>query len=130
MTITSLSIVLSVSLAIIPRTQGQDSGPVVSALMKKQASFDGNLPRTSTCYLSEIDNTCPLYCASQCLSRPDVCYGILFNRESETCKLIKFNPADDFTDGQTDTGRWDLLWKENGMHYIIQITVVTTCIPL
>ena len=103
-----------VTLAITKWTQGQDSGAVVSALMKKHASFDGNLPRTSACYISEIDNTSPLQCASQCLTRPDVCHGILFNRDSKACKLIKCNPAFIFTDGQFDTGKWELHWKENG----------------
>ncbi|XP_078330264.1 perlucin-like protein [Crassostrea virginica] len=82
--------------------------------MKKHASFDGNLPRTSACYVLEIDNTSPLYCGSQCLTRPDVCQGILFNRDSKACKLIKCNPAFVFTDGQFDTGKWELHWIENG----------------
>nr|XP_022311950.1 aggrecan core protein-like [Crassostrea virginica] len=114
MIIRNFNTAIFVTLAITKWTQGQDSGAVVSALMKKHASFDGNLPRTSACYISEIDNTSPLQCASQCLTRPDVCQGILFNRDSKACKLIKCNPAFVFTDGQFDTGKWELHWKENG----------------
>ena len=105
-----------VSLAITKWTQGQDSGAV--SLMKKQGDFDGNLPLTSTCYVSEIDNTSPLKCASQCLTRPDVCHGVLFNWETKKCKLIKCNPAFVFTDEKFDTGRWELYWKENGINFI------------
>ena len=118
MIIRNFNTAVFVTLAITKWTQGQDSGAVVSALMKKHASFDGNLPRTSACYISEIDNTSPLQCASQCLTRPDVCHGILFNRDSKACKLIKCNPAFIFTDGQFDTGKWELHWKENGKNYI------------
>ena len=114
MIIRNFNTAIFVTLAITKWTQGQDSGAVVSALMKKHASFDGNLPRTSACYISEIDNTSPLQCASQCLTRPDVCQGILFNRDSKACKLIKCDPAFVFTDGQFDTGKWELHWKENG----------------
>ena len=111
----SFNTVIFVSLAITNWTQGQDPGAAVSVQMKKRASFDGNLTLTSTCYISEIKNTSPSYCASRCLFRPDVCHGILFNRESETCKLIKCNPAGAFSEGQFYTGKWDLLWKEKGI---------------
>ena len=118
MIVRSFNTAIFVTLAITRWTQGQDAGAVVSALMKKYASFDGNLPLTSACYVLEIDNTSPLECGSQCLTRPDVCYGILFNRESETCKLIKCNPAFVFTDEKFDTERWELYWKENGINFI------------
>ena len=106
---------LFVSLAITNWTQGQGAGAVVSVQMKKRATFDGNLPLTSTCYNSEIENTSTLYCASRCIIRPEVCHGILFNRESGACKLIKCSPAGAFSEGQFNPVRWDLLWKENGI---------------
>lgn len=93
MTISSFKMVLFVSLAVTHWMKRQGSSAEVSMQMKKHASFDGNLPVVSACYNSEIENISPLYCASQCLTRPNVCYGILFNRESETCKIIKCNPA-------------------------------------
>ena len=130
MIIRNFNTAIFVTLAITKWTQGQDSGAVVSALMKKHASFDGNLPRTSACYVLEIDNTSPLYCGSQCLTRPDVCHGILFNRDSKACKLIKCNPAFVFTDGQFDTGKWELHLKESGKHHIyiyIYFFINTTC---
>ena len=111
----SFNMVIFVSLAITNWTQGQASGVMVSVQMKKRASFDGNLNLTSKCYISEIENTSPLYCASRCLIRPDVCHGILFNRESGACKLMKCNPVSAFSEGQFYNGKWDLLWKENGI---------------
>ena len=115
MRMSSFHMALFVSLAITNWTQGQGAGAVVSVQMKKRATFNGNLPLTSTCYNSEIENTSPLYCASRCLIRPEVCHGILFNRETGACKLIKCNPAGAFSEGQFNPGRWDLLWKENGI---------------
>ena len=109
------NMVIFVSLAIINWTQG--SGAVVSLLMKNRASFDGNLPLIWECY-EEIENARLIQCVSQCLIRSDVCYGVLFNKESEVCKLIKCNPADLFSFGQFDTGRWHLYLKENGIHCI------------
>ena len=114
----SILMLIFVSLAYTSWTNGQDSGAMIRIFMKKRSSFDGNLPLTSACYVLEIDNTSPLECGSQCLTRPDVCYGILFNRESETCKLIKCNPAYVFSDEKFDTGRWELYWKEYGINYI------------
>ena len=111
----SFNTVIFVSLAITNWTQSQASGAMVSVQMKKRASFDGNLNLTSTCYISEIENTSPVRCASRCLIRPDVCHGILFNRESGACKLMKCNPVSAFSEGQFYTGKWDLLWKENGI---------------
>ena len=105
--------VIFVSLAMINLTQG--SGAVVSLHMKSRASFDGNF--ISACY-EEIENASPIQCVSQCLIRSDVCYGVLFNKEREACKLIKCNPADLFLFGQFNTGRWNLFLKENGIHYI------------
>ena len=127
MTISSFKMVLFVSLAVTHWMKRQGSSAEVSMQMKKHASFDGNLPVMSACYNSEIENISPLYCASQCLTRPNVCYGILFNWESETCKIIKCNPAYVFFEEHFDPGRWDLLWKENGMHYIIFFTI-TSCV--
>lgn len=109
------NMVIFVSLAIINLPQG--SGAVVSLQMKNRASFDGNLPIISACY-EEIEIASLIQCVSPCRIRSDVCYGVLFNKESETCKLIKCNPADLFSFGQFDTGRWHLYLKENGIHYI------------
>ena len=108
------NMVLLVSLAIIRWTQG--SGAVVSLLMKNRASFDGHLPLIRECY-EEIENAHLIQCVSQCPICSDVCYGVLFNKESEACKLIKCNPADLFSFGQFDTGRWNLFLKENGIQY-------------
>ena len=116
MIVRSFNMAIFVSLALTKWTQCQDS--VAVALMKQHASFDGNLPLTSTCYNLEIEKTSSLRCASQCLTRPDICHGILFTWETKKCKLIKCNPADVFTDGNYDTGRWKLYWKENGINYI------------
>ena len=116
MIVRSFKIAIFVFLVITKWTQGQNSGAV--GLMKKQGDFDGNLPLSSTCYVSEIDNTSPLQCASQCLTRPDVCHGILFTRDSKKCRLIKCNPAYVFTDEKFEIGRWELYWKENGINYI------------
>ena len=91
MRMSSFHMALFVSLAITNWTQGQGAGAVVSVQMKKRATFNGNLPLTSTCYNSEIENTSPLYCASQCHIRPEFCHGILFNRESGTCKFCGCN---------------------------------------
>ena len=121
MTINSMKMVLFVSLAVTHWMQTQGSSARVSMQLKKRASFDGNLPAMSACYKSEIENTSPLQCASHCLTRSDVCYGVLFNWYFKTCKLIKCNPAYVFADGQFDTGRWDLLWKENGMRFFLII---------
>ena len=113
------NMVTFVSLAMINWTQV--SGAVVSLLMKNLASFDGNLPLIRECY-EEIEKARLIQCVSQCLIRSDVCYGVLFNKGSEACKLIKCNPADLFLFGQFDTGRWNLFLKEDGIHYIYLIS--------
>ena len=129
MRISSFNMVIFVSLVITNWTQGQDFGAVVSVRMKKHESFDGNLPVTSACYNLEIENTSHLQCASYCLTRPDVCYGILFKRETKTCKLIKCNPAYVFFENHFDTGKWDLLWKEKGIHYDVFFTNTSCLCP-
>ena len=117
MTISSLKMLMFVSLAYTSWTNGQDSDAMIRIFMKKRSSFDGNLPLTSSYYNSEIKFTNPVQCASQCLTRFELCRGILFNHEYETCKLIKCNPADAFSVGQFKTGRWELFWRENGIKY-------------
>ena len=117
MTITCFNIILFVSLAILNWTNSQESGAMISALMKKHASFGGNLPLTRACYHLELENTSLLQCASQCLTRIDLCYGFLLNQESKTCKLVKCIPSDSFSVRQFDTGLWDLFWNENGINY-------------
>ena len=119
MTITSFNIIFFVSLTIFNLTNSQDSGAMISALMKKHASFDGNLPLTSACYNFDLENTSLLQCVSQCLTRTDLCYGFLLNQESKTCKLVKCIPSDSFSDRQFDTGLWDLFWNENGINYTL-----------
>ncbi|XP_078328016.1 uncharacterized protein LOC111117162 isoform X2 [Crassostrea virginica] len=110
----SILMLIFVSLAYTSWTNGQDSGAMIRIFMKKRSSFDGNLPLTSECYNSEMKFTNPVQCASQCLTRIELCRGILFNQEYGTCRLIKCNPADAFSVGQFNTGRWELFWRENG----------------
>ena len=113
----SILMLIFVSLAYTSWTNGQDSGAMIRIFMKKRSSFDGNLPLTSACYNSEMKFTNPVQCASQCLTRIELCHGILFNQEYGTCKLIKCNPADAFSVGQFNSGRWELFWRENGIKY-------------
>ena len=101
-----------VALSVIGWKFCYGSNEFVSAFMEKRASFFNNLPLRSACYHSEIENTSKLRCLSQCLSRLDVCNGILFNKERQTCKLIECNPADAFDGSDLDNGRWDLFWKK------------------
>ena len=104
-----------VALSVIGWTFCHGSNEFVSVFMEKRASFDNNLPLRSACYHSEIENTSKLRCLSQCLARLDVCNGILFNKERQTCKLIECNPADTFDGPDLYNGRWDLFWKQNGI---------------
>ena len=97
------------------------SNEFVSVFMEKRASFFNNLPQRSACYHSEMEKISKLRCLSQCLSRLDVCSGILFNKERQTCKLIDCNPADTFESPYLENGRWDLFWKKNGMLLSFQI---------
>ena len=108
------------------------SNEVISVFMDKRASFDNNLPLRSACYHSEIENTSKRRCLSKCLSRLDVCNGILFNKERQTCKLIDCNPADTFDGPDLNNGRWDLFWKKNGIilsKYFL-IAFFTLCLSL
>ena len=121
-----------VALALISLKFCHGSNEFVSAFMEKRASFFDNLPLRSACYHSEIENTSKLRCLSQCLARLDVCSGILFNKERQTCKLIECNPADVFDGPVLDNGRWDLFWKKNGIilsrYYLIAF--FTLCLSL
>ena len=104
-----------VALSVVGWTLCHGSNEFVSAFMEKRASFFNNLPLRSACYHSEIENTSKLRCLSQCLARLDVCKGILFNKDRQTCKLIDCNPADAYVGPDLDNGRWDLFWKKNGI---------------
>ena len=110
-----------VALSVIGWKFCHGSNEFVSVFMEKRASFFNNLPLRSACYHSEIENTSKLRCLSQCLARLDVCNGILFNKERQTCKLIECNPADEFVGPDLDNGRWDLFWKKNGIILSFQI---------
>ena len=110
-----------VALSLIGWKFCHGSNEFVSVFMEKRASFFDNLPLRSACYHSEFENTSKRRCLSQCLARLDVCNGILFNKERQTCKLIDCNPADAFDGPDLDTGRWDLFWKKNGIILSFQI---------
>ena len=110
-----------VAVALISLKICHGSNEFVSVFIEKRASFFDNLPLRSACYHSEIENTSKLRCLSQCLARLDVCKGILFNKERQTCKLIDCNPADTFDGSDLDTGRWDLFWGKNGIILSFQI---------
>ena len=119
-----------VALSVIGWKICYGSNEFVSVFMEKRASFFNNLPLRSACYHSEIENTSKLRCLSQCLSRLDVCNGILFNKERQTCKLIDCNPADTFEGPYLENGRWDLFWKKNGMILSFQILFKSFLYPL
>ena len=119
----SCNMLFWVALALISWTFCHGSDEVTSVFMEKRASFDNNLPLTSACYISEIKKTSKLRCLSQCLSRLDVCNGILFNQESQACKLIKCNPADSFAGVGVAIGSWDLFWNTCGIHIFLLIAV-------
>ena len=111
---------LCVALTISRWSSCHASADLISILMEKRAAFDNNLPLTSECYDSEIKTTSRIHCASQCLNYLNMCNGILFSGESETCKLINCNPTDSFLNGSFDTGRWDLFWKTTGIKMYLQ----------
>ena len=117
--------VIFVSLVITNWTQGQDFGAVVSVRMKKHESFDGNLPVTSACYNLEI----VLLTAWLALTSAMAWWNIYFKMETKTCKLIKCNPAYVFFENHFDTGKWDLLWKEKGIHYVVFFTNTSCLCP-
>lgn len=105
-----------VVLALVSWTFCHGANEAINVFMEKRASFDNNLRLTSACYISEIEKTSRLRCFSQCLSRLDVCNGILFNQERKACKLIKCNPTDSLSGLSVDIGRWDLFWNTYGIH--------------
>ena len=111
----SFNMLILVALVLISWTFCHGSDEFASVLMEKRASFDTNLPLTSACYDSEIRNTSKLPCLFQCLNHLDVCNGILFNQESQTCKIINCYPADEFSGQDFDPGRWDLYGKTTGI---------------
>ena len=115
------SMLFWVALVLISWTFCHGSDEIVSVLMEKRASFDNKLPLTSACYISEIENTSRLRCFSQCVSHLDVCNGIVFNQESQACKLIKCNPADLSSGQSVAIGSWDLFWNTCGTHIFLQI---------
>ena len=106
---------------VISSTFSHGSDEFVSVFMEKRESFDNNLPLTSACYNSEIENTSPICCSSQCLASHAVCNGILFNQERKTCKLINCNPTHPAVD--FDPGSWTLFWKTTGIYLFFKISL-------
>ena len=124
-----------VALSVVGWTLCHSSNEFVSVFMEERASFFNILPLRSACYHSEIENISKLRCISQCLAQFDVCKGILFNKDRQTCKLIDCNPADTFDGPDIDTGRWDLygMMVQNGINVYISkyyLIVSLLCLSL
>ena len=117
----SFNVLFWVALVFIRWMFCHGSNEFVSVFMEKRESFDNNLPLTSACYNSEIENTSPIRCSSQCLDSQAVCKGILFNQERKTCKLIKCSPT--HSDLDFDPGRWTLFWKTTGIYIFFKISL-------
>ena len=117
----SINVLYWVALVFIRWMFCHGSNEFVSVFMEKRESFDNNLPLTSACYNSEIENTSPIRCTSQCLDSHAVCKGILFNQERKTCKLINCSPTHSALD--FDPGRWTLFWKTTGIYLFIKISL-------
>ena len=119
----SFNMLFLVAFSLISWMFCHGSDAFISFFIEKRASFDNNLPLTSACYISDIENTSRLRCFSQCVSRLDVCNGILFNQERQACKLIKCNPANSSSGPHVAIGSWDLFWNTYGIHIFLHIEV-------